>query len=604
MQKLPFTLIFAATTLGCAGSFTQSNPSQFDVEIQNAPKMNVDPQIEKSSKAMHSFLVGQLAYGDENFEQALKSFSKASELMDSPEPALHVRLAELYLKEGKLKEALEESNKALESDPNQFKLLLLKAGILDSLKQFSDAEQIYVSLMEKRPESIDVPILLSALYLKSGRVAEAIALLEKAHEHVPDEVLVSIFLAHAYEERGDLEHAEKILQSVWLASHKGSEIGLDYVRILLKGQKNEAARKVCEEILAVEPENLLVRRVIGQIMIGENRLDDALKHLQELERLEDNSAETHFKIALIEIQKQNLKSAVNELNLVLAQEPEHEQARYYLASVYAASSRQKEALEELRKIKSDGEMFVKSRMFSAFLYRQGKDLANAEKVTREALKADPENLNVITYLFAILREAKKHNEALAFANDALKKDANSERLLYQRGVVLNDLKRTPEAIADMEKVVEINPRNSDALNYIAYGLLEENGDLERAVKLVKQALEIKANDGYYLDTLGWIYFKQGLFAEAEPLLEQAVSATEEDLVVVEHYGDCLAKLGRADKALEVFSQAIERSGNTLDLEEQEALSRIKRKISELSKSRTTMDSLKPLPASANYKKDK
>lgn len=560
----------------------QPSPSQFDVKINNSPRGTIDGEVDRTSRALHHYLMGQLSYGQENYNEAIVNFTKASELIDTPAPILHVKLAELHVRKGELEEALKESRKALEQQPDNSYNLLLLAGILESSNRDVEAEPIYRKLIERNPDMLDAYILLASLYSKTKENDKAIELLQRLHKRIPNETIVSYYLGRAYESDGKLAEAEKYFLAAYQAESQNIKLAIDLLRIQLKRSKYQAAKSLCEKILEKDPENVIARRVMGELLIGENRLDEAVAHLRVLETVEEDASETRFRIALIQIERQNFQEAVRELSLILAKKPEHSQARYYLASVYAGSGRKKEAVEELFKVKPEEKMYVKSRTLAAFILRQDGDLRRAEQAVREALAADSSNKIVFGYLVLILREQKKYSEAANLLEEALEKTPGDEDYLFSYALVMHDLNKEDASLEYMEKVLASNPKHSDALNYIAYSLAEKGQDLPRAKELVTKALEIKPNDGYYLDTLGWVHYQSGDYPQAVEVLAKAVGATSDDMLIMEHFGDALIKVDQHDKAMDVYRSALA-GHDPQDEEKVEIAERIKQKLSELEK---------------------
>ncbi|MBP1720094.1 MAG: Peptidoglycan-binding LysM, partial [Deltaproteobacteria bacterium] len=78
-----------------------------------------------------------------------------------------------------------------------------------------------------------------------------------------------------------------------------------------------------------------------------------------------------------------------------------------------------------------------------------------------------------------------------------------------------------EGIRQMRRVLENNPDHAQALNYIGYTYAEKEISLDEAEALVKRALELKPDDGYITDSLGWVYFKKGQLDKAIAELEKA-----------------------------------------------------------------------------------
>jgi len=108
----------------------------------------------------------------------------------------------------------------------------------------------------------------------------------------------------------------------------------------------------------------------------------------------------------------------------------------------------------------------------------------------------------------------------------------------------------------MKKVLEINPDNADALNYIGYTYAEQGVNLDRAEEMVKKALRLKPRDGYIIDSLGWVYFKKGDYKKAVRHLEEAEAYASEDPLIKEHLGDAYLKADLKDRALEMYERAL------------------------------------------------
>jgi tetratricopeptide (TPR) repeat protein len=181
----------------------------------------------------------------------------------------------------------------------------------------------------------------------------------------------------------------------------------------------------------------------------------------------------------------------------------------------------------------------------------------------------------------ILRDQGKYSEAEDMLRDALDDDPKNEGFLFNLGLVLDDLKEQQEALEMMEQVIAINPRNSEALNYIAYYLADKGESLEKAHQYSTQALQIKPKDGYFLDTLGWIYFKQGKFLDAVQVLADAAQLIPDDAVILEHYADALFKSGDPKRAREIYESIFTKAKVESDDQRKKLYKHIEKKISRL-----------------------
>lgn len=580
MKKLLF-LILVLSVSGCSTSNSISN-GQLSVQVRNSDRTAMDKELEKSSQAMHHFLLGELQYDNQDFDSALENFESASRLVNEPAPVLHVKLTELFVRSGQLDKAIEEIERAQKQNPEDTDVMLLYAGVLEARGRADESEPIYRKLIEIKPTSIDSYILLSSLQLKKKDYDTAIKTLEKYLKTNPYEPVALTMLARAHEIKGDLKEAEKILIKAQKSDPNNTAISVESLRINIKLKKFNESKKICNQIIEKDPNNIVARKILGQLLMGENKFEEALQHLQILERVEVDSSDTRFKIALIQIGKQNFKEAITELNLVLAGDPEYPEARYYLASSYVASGRKKEAIEELLKIKTQDKMYVQSRTLAAFLLRQEKDFEASEDAIREAYKAKPDDLSIISYMVIILRDIGNLSEAKSLLEDTIKKHPGNDKILFNYATLLVEFKKHPEAIDVLEKIVAANPKNADAMNFLAYELAETKTNLDHAETMVRKALELKPNDGYYMDTLGWILYLKSNFKEAVTVLGRASAITAEDPVIVEHYVEALLKSGDKERALEQLKIGINKKSSAVEPEAQRAVERMESRLKELS----------------------
>jgi tetratricopeptide (TPR) repeat protein len=550
-------------------------------DVANASRSVVTPDLRKQSDSLHNYLAGNLSLNNENYRDALEYFTKSEESLEEPAPALHSKMADLYLRFGELDKALYAADKALSEDSTDPYVRMLYAGVLEALGRSAEAEPMYRGLIEEFPSKFDPYILLANLYAKQKRFDEGVKTLQALVQLHPREAIGHYYLGRMYEQLENLPEAEREYVAV-LELEPASQSGFaELVRVLLKQKKTARARAECERMLEREPSNALARKVVSHIMLGESKLDGALEHLQVLEGLESDATDTRFKIALIQIEKQNFKEALRELSLVLATNPKHAEARYYYASILASSGRTEEAVDELLEIEKGSAMFVRSRTFAAFILRQDRERKRALKAVREGLSVEPDNLNLGMYEVLILRDLGKLAEAEEQLRGRLQKAPREERLLFNLGLILGDRGKVDESITVMESLLAINPKHSDALNFVAYALAETGQDLERAQHYARRALEGRPRDGFYLDTLGWIQFKQGQLSEAENTMEQAVSASGEDIVIVEHYIEVLVAAKKLPRAVAIMKGVADRllsEEESRDEEKTAAYNRIRQRL--------------------------
>lgn len=109
----------------------------------------------------------------------------------------------------------------------------------------------------------------------------------------------------------------------------------------------------------------------------------------------------------------------------------------------------------------------------------------------------------------------------------------------------------------MEKVLELQPEHAEALNFIGYTWADNNIHLDRALEYIKRAVQLKPENGYITDSLGWVYFRLGELEKAETELEHAIELEPGDAHIYDHLGDVYYSLKKRTKALQAYKKAYE-----------------------------------------------
>ena len=170
-------------------------------------------------------------------------------------------------------------------------------------------------------------------------------------------------------------------------------------------------------------------------------------------------------------------------------------------------------------------------------------------------------------LSLIYEEEKNYEAAEAILREGLPVVKDRIEVRYQLGSLLNKTGRLEESIREMEYILEENPEHADALNFIGYTYAEMGTNLVEAEEMILKALQLKPGNGYILDSLGWVYFKQSRYSEALKYLKQAVAALPEDATITEHLGDVYQALKRPQDAVGAYRRALEANPGSATLKE-------------------------------------
>ena len=167
-------------------------------------------------------------------------------------------------------------------------------------------------------------------------------------------------------------------------------------------------------------------------------------------------------------------------------------------------------------------------------------------------KIDRPNLRMNFDLANFYKNSKNYNKAIDIYSQIISTLDDSSLiksdLLYRRGGSYERLGNYEKADLDLLHALKINPDDAYFLNYLAYSWLERDYKINEAMDMLKTAYDIKNNDPYIIDSIGWAYFLIEDYEEAEKYLRRAVELMPNDPIVNDHYGDILWKLNQKIQA--------------------------------------------------------
>ena len=280
-----------------------------------------------------------------------------------------------------------------------------------------------------------------------------------------------------------------------------------------------------------------------------NQLDEAVKEYKAALKADYNSPQIRLRLAIALLKQNQLLQAAEELKLAI---------KYYDTDAFS----------------SDKETsFIEAHTLLALIYSlQGKlDEATAEYevALRGALAIDPQNIRIHKSLAEVYLRKREFSDAEKTYKFILSLAPSDFEAHFFLGTIYEEQGRRYEAIEAFKDALKFNPEYPDALNSLGYLYAEESINLEEAEEMIKKALLYQPNNGAYIDSLGWVHFKQGRYEEAIQELEQAVQFLP-DPVIYEHLGDAYLTQDNLIKAREYWQKS-------LDIDSKEN-SRVKEKL--------------------------
>ncbi len=174
------------------------------------------------------------------------------------------------------------------------------------------------------------------------------------------------------------------------------------------------------------------------------------------------------------------------------------------------------------------------------------------QLLEELADAEPERTEALVELADLARQDEEYARAETAYSRAIDRievhQPENWTLFYARGITYERTKRWPQAEADFLHALELEPEQPYVLNYLGYSWVDMGMNLDRAKGMLNRAVELRPNDGFIVDSLGWVYYRLGEFTSAVDRLERAVELQPGDPTINDHLGDAYWRVGREREA--------------------------------------------------------
>jgi tetratricopeptide (TPR) repeat protein len=264
---------------------------------------------------------------------------------------------------------------------------------------------------------------------------------------------------------------------------------------------------------------------------------------------------------------------------LLKADPENSTLNFFTGMAYEVDENAKKAIFYYLKIKPDHSQYKKSIVSIAYLYRSLGENQTAINYLESKHKMLPKDIDITTFLASLYEQNKDYEKAMNLIEKALEDSVDNTSLLFKLGAIQDKAGLKDDSINTMKKIIEIDPKDASALNYLGYSYADLGIKLDEALSLIKRAYEIKPDDGYITDSLGWVYFMMEDYEMAVKYLLQAAELSSYETIISDHLGDAYQKANQPQKALEIYKKAV---SNAKD-EDKELLIKLKEKIKTLEK---------------------
>jgi tetratricopeptide (TPR) repeat protein len=505
---------------------------------------------QKAPKDSESWvMLGKLESFSNNPAEAEKAFNAAIAANPDNEEAL-AGLATLYSEMGDNNKALEKLKTLVDKNSNERTLAIL-AQQYEQMEDFKDAAETLKKAVALAPDDDHLQAELAEVLSQAGQYDEALAIYKQLAGQDSRDWRYPFGMAQIYMQQRDYPQAAVALAKAKALDPADLNIRSAEVELLAAQHKTEEEIEALKRILSdTERRSYRPQDIQSRVAF----LDQLA--LQQISTLDPNLA-PKVSAEIVETWRtfaKDLNNAMKEADSALKKFPKDPIVIEAHANALADSGKIDQSAAEMRTLLAAGPRVYSIEINLAEIYERGKrweDMAKALDAADKALDAD--------------KLPSKEDRAT---------------VSFMRGARLERMKKYDASEAEFRKSIDLYPKNAGALNYLGYMLADRNERLDEAYSLVKKALDLEPDNGAYLDSLAWVYFRQGKLAEAEDLLKRALGRMK-DPTVHDHLGDVYSKLGKTREAIAQWQASLREFQRGFEVDnDPEEVSKVNKKLDE------------------------
>jgi tetratricopeptide (TPR) repeat protein len=501
-------------------------------------------------------------------------------------------LGRLYLEQQQPAKAAEVFREVIHESPQQRAAYALLVEALLRDDKAREAETVLAQILDFEPAALEARLTLAELEGRRNDYAAVLATLAAAPEAQRRDVRLQRQLAWAYYLTGDVDRAlatvEPLLPpgSAAPAPHQPPPAPPpatpaiaadpdDMQLVLLKGLAlaaqghNEEAAELLEKLRGTRPNDAALAGILAKVLERCGRPDEAARVLAELDAglakagKQDEERQARLELAQVYYDAKQWDRVSETLQPLLRLGPKEEAAREPALQLAADALVQRKSYDEALKLLDRSQTNPPSATLAAkraeVLFRAGhegealhhlQELAGAQD-SHSGLAAAETYQRLDKYA-----ESVPVLEKLVARPDAGLPPPGSKAAHFLLGAAYERSGKREQAVAEFRGLLKADPDYHAALNYLGYMFAERGENLDEARKLIEKAVALEPDNGAYVDSLGWVYYRLGRLEQARSALERATRLETADGTVQEHLGDVYGAMGQRDRAGEAYRRAI------------------------------------------------
>lgn len=512
-----------------------------------------------SSEVLYLLLAAEIAGQRNQYGAALDGYLSAARKVDDPKLAERAAKIGLFLKNSKkTDEAV-----ALWLKQDEKNLTARKIATLSALRGTDEARAVkhLNAMLEEDPAGFESTLMeLTKVLEKEGNSELVFGALEKVAKQHPNQAVVFFVQALLAGQLNKQEIARAKVDKALEIQPGWNKALILRAQFAIRNDKLDLARRDLEKALEKTPDNDRLKKMLAQVLVKDEALDDAITVYQSILDVKPEDGDSQFAIALIYLQQKKEDEALDGFKKLVNKAQWDAPACFYIGRIEYKRENYNQALVWFDKVTKGAYSYDASMAAASVFLSQKKYIEAETRIDKISETFPKQQLNIVLLKAEIYNAQKKYQKAFDLLATSLKDSPENKELLYTRALIAEKLNKLDVLEADLKKILAKYPDDANTLNALGYTLVDRTERYDEAEKYLRRAIKLKPDEPVFMDSIGWLYYKQGKSTEALKYLRMAYDKQAES-EIAGHLAEVLLSAGKKDEAREVFKKAFVEAPN-------------------------------------------
>lgn len=534
--------------------------SQKEVVVEGEKKI-AQNSVSSKEAALEHFIDGSIAESKGDYATAILEFQDALRL--DPDAGIYYALAKNYYFLNKLSLALQNAKESVELSPEKIEYLQLLGDIYSTARQYDSAAAAYETVIKLDSTDIGAHYRLARI-LENEKPLKAIGVYEKLFDLIGPDWNILIRVAELYEKLGDIDKAILSIEELLALDPSNTPIKKLLIEFYEKDERYNDALNMVNDILELTPDDINAREQKARIYLAQNEWEKAASEYSYILEQPDILLDVKVRIGASYFAQSLKDSALIPIAKDFFEKIDKDttdwQVKMYLGAIALTENNDSLAIENFQQVTELASWNVDAWIRLGGLYFDNQKYDEAAKVMYECIESFPEDFTVNLILGLSLAQDDKHTEAVQYLKKSTELNPADVNALSAYGYTLSQLKENNEAIEYLNKALAVEPGNVNLLGTL--GLIYDSiEDWEACDSVYQKALELDSSNALVNNNYAYSLSEREInLDEALRMAKIAIEADPENSSYLDTIGWIYFKMGDYDKAKNYIEESIEIGG--------------------------------------------